>query len=56
VQGFCESANVAACRLLEKCGMRREGEFVRDHKVGEQWANTAAYAILHDEFPTPAAQ
>jgi RimJ/RimL family protein N-acetyltransferase len=54
VQCFCDSANAAACRLFEKAGMRREAEFVRDHKVGDQWANTAAYAILRDEFkPAP---
>ncbi len=56
VQGYCDSANVAACRLFEKARMRREGEFVRDHKVGEQWANTAAYAILREEFPAVASK
>ena len=35
--------------------MRREAEFVRDHKVKDQWANTAAYAILREEFE-PAAK
>jgi RimJ/RimL family protein N-acetyltransferase len=55
VQGFCGSSNTAACRLFEKVGMRREAEFVRDHKVKDQWANTAAYAILREEFE-PAAK
>jgi RimJ/RimL family protein N-acetyltransferase len=55
VQGYCDSANAAACRLFAKVGMRREGEFVLDHKVGQQWVNTTAYAILREEFkPAPA--
>jgi ribosomal-protein-alanine N-acetyltransferase len=49
-QGFCDSTNIAACHLFEKAGMRREGEFISDHRHGEQWSNTAAYAILRDEF------
>lgn len=56
VMGHSRSANVPACRLFEKAGMRREGEFVRDHKVADQWANTVAYAILREEFKTAAAQ
>lgn len=56
VQGFCDSTNVAACQLFEKAGMRREAEFVSDHKAGERWANTAAYALLRDEFQTAAGK
>jgi RimJ/RimL family protein N-acetyltransferase len=56
VQGYCDSANAAARRLFEKAGLRREAEFVRDHKVGEEWASTAAYAILREEFETAAAK
>lgn len=52
VQGYCESTNAAACALWETAGMRREAEFVQDHKAGGQWANTVAYAILHEEFKT----
>jgi len=56
VQGYCDSTNVAAGRLFEKAGMRREGEFVSDHKVGDQWANTVAYAILREESKPAAGQ
>jgi RimJ/RimL family protein N-acetyltransferase len=56
VQAFCDGENTAARQLFEKAGMRREAEFVRDHKVGEQWANTLAYAILRDEFGKTAGQ
>jgi RimJ/RimL family protein N-acetyltransferase len=56
VQGFCDSKNAAAGGLFARAGMRREGEFVRNHKVGNQWANTVAYAILREEFKTAASQ
>ena len=56
VQGFCDSTNAAACRLFEKAGMRREGEFVKSHKVENQWANTVAYAILREEFKAGTGQ
>ncbi len=50
VQAFCDSASQAGCRLLEKAGLRREGEFVRDHKVRGEWASTAAFAMLREEL------
>jgi ribosomal-protein-alanine N-acetyltransferase len=57
VEATCESTNAGACRLLQKAGLRREGEFVKDHKgAGGEWANTASYAILREEWTTPAAQ
>lgn len=56
VQGFCESQNTAASGLLARSGMRREGEFIKDHKVGDQWASTLAFAMLREEFkPSPAS-
>jgi RimJ/RimL family protein N-acetyltransferase len=56
VQGFCSSTEIAVCELFEKAGMRREGEFVADHKKDDKWANTVAYAILREEFKTAAGQ
>jgi RimJ/RimL family protein N-acetyltransferase len=50
VQAFCDSDNTGGCRLLEKAGMRREGEFVKDHKAGNKWSNTSLYAILDEEY------
>jgi [ribosomal protein S5]-alanine N-acetyltransferase len=44
-----DSQNAAACRLFEKLGLRREGEFVRDHLLRGEWANTVWYAALRDE-------
>jgi RimJ/RimL family protein N-acetyltransferase len=54
-----DGRNVAAGRLCEKAGLRREGEFVKDHPANGEWANTVAYALLREEYsahrPAPPA-
>ena len=45
-----DSRNVAAGRLLEKVGMRREGESLKDRFVNGEWVNTAWMAILDEEY------
>ena len=61
VAGWCDSRNTAASRLLEKVGLRREGEFVKSRWLHGEWANSLWYAMLRDEFskapgnPAPAA-
>ncbi len=47
---LCEGKNIAACRLLEKVGMRREGEFLKDHQVSGEWLDTIQYALLEEEY------
>jgi [ribosomal protein S5]-alanine N-acetyltransferase len=37
-------------RLLERVGMRREGEAVEDHFADGKWESTTYYAILASEF------
>ncbi len=49
VSATCESRDVAGCKLLEKTGLRREGEFVKDKLAGDEWVNTACYAMLEEE-------
>jgi RimJ/RimL family protein N-acetyltransferase len=46
----CDSQNNAAIRMLNKVGLRREGEFLEDHMVGEAWGNTMYYALLAKEY------
>jgi RimJ/RimL family protein N-acetyltransferase len=59
VTAACDSRNVAACRLLERAGMRREGEFLKDHFADGAWFNTVSYAVLSEDCckgndrPTP---
>jgi RimJ/RimL family protein N-acetyltransferase len=50
VAGWCDSRNVPACRLLEKLGLRREGEFVKNRWVHGEWTNSIWYAALEEEY------
>ncbi len=50
VIAHCDSRDTAVRRLLEKVGFRREGEFVQDHRSGNEWASTTWYAILDQEY------
>ena len=50
VAGWCDSRNTAACRLLEKAGLRREGEFVKNRWVHGEWTNSIWYAALDGEY------
>ena len=49
----CDSRNIAGCRMLEKAGMRREGECVKDLFQKGEWMNTVWYAILEEEYEQP---
>ena len=49
VAGWCDSRNVAACRLLEKAGFRREGEFLKDRWVHGEWTTSIWYALLEED-------
>ncbi len=53
VTARCDSRHTAACRLLEKVGLRREGEFIQDQQVNGEWANTVWHAILGREYRKP---
>jgi RimJ/RimL family protein N-acetyltransferase len=51
VSAFCDSRNTAACKLFERAGLRREGEFLKDRFLRGEWANTVAFALLAEERP-----
>jgi RimJ/RimL family protein N-acetyltransferase len=51
VVATCDSRNAAGVRLFEKVGMRKEGESLRDRYVDEEWADSAWFAMLAEEFP-----
>ena len=38
------------CRLLEKAGLRREGEFVKSRWLHGEWTSMVWYAMLEEEF------
>lgn len=53
----CDSRNTAAVRLLEKLGLRREGEFIKDSQIHGEWTNTLWYAALGEDYDRgPAAK
>ena len=56
IAGWCDSRNTAAARLLEKAGLRREGEFIKSRWLHGEWANSLWYAILRDEFNQPPSK
>ena len=55
VSAHCDSRNVAACRLCEKAGLRREGEFVQDRLANGEWASTVWFAALAGEYHETSA-
>jgi aminoglycoside 6'-N-acetyltransferase len=46
----CDHRDAAGLRLLDRLGLRREGEFVKDRWVGDDWANTVWFAALREEY------
>ena len=50
VSAWCDSRNTAGCRLLEKAGLRREGEFLKDTWMDGEWLNSVWYALLEEEY------
>lgn len=57
VVGFCATENIASWRVLEKCGMKREGLlrknafFQRDKNGTPHWLDSYEYAILAEDYP-----
>jgi aminoglycoside 6'-N-acetyltransferase len=49
VSAACDSRNTAACRLFDKIGLRREGEFLKDSLLHGEWVDTVHYAALAGE-------
>jgi len=46
----CDSRNVPGLKLLERAGLRREGEFIEDTRIRDHWVNTTWFALLSREF------
>jgi RimJ/RimL family protein N-acetyltransferase len=42
--------NAAGIRMLEKAGMRAEGEFLEDHFVKGEWRDTAFFGLLERDL------
>jgi [ribosomal protein S5]-alanine N-acetyltransferase len=52
VWATCDKRNGASRRVLEKLGLRREGEMRRDTIRRGEWSDTYLYAVLKDEWET----
>jgi RimJ/RimL family protein N-acetyltransferase len=50
VIGHCLSKNLAACKVMEKLGMRLEGSFKEAVLLKGQWEDQNTYSILKDEW------
>ncbi len=55
VTATCDSRNRAAVNLLDRAGLRREGEFVKDTLIRGEWTTTLWYAALGEEYQGPRA-
>lgn len=53
VYGKCDELNLAAARVLVKCGLRYEGT-LREHVwLRDHWRSSSYFGILADEFNSP---
>jgi RimJ/RimL family protein N-acetyltransferase len=50
VIGTCNTNNVASARVLEKCGMRREGHLIQDCLEKGRWRDSYLYAMLQSDW------
>ncbi|MGD9143114.1 MAG: GNAT family N-acetyltransferase [Dehalococcoidia bacterium] len=56
VVGFCSTENIPSWKVLEKCGMRREGMlrqnvfFHNDENGNPVWFDSYAYGIIAEDF------
>ena len=46
---YCDVDNIASARVMEKAGMRREGQLRQDILMHGQWRDSYLYAILEDD-------
>ena len=51
----CDVRNTGSWAVMQKLGMRREGEFHHDRKIKGAWRDSYLYAVLRDEWSSPVA-
>jgi RimJ/RimL family protein N-acetyltransferase len=56
ITACCDSRNTAGCGVLEKSGLREEGEFLKDRNIKGEWADTSYYALLREEYESAQVQ
>jgi RimJ/RimL family protein N-acetyltransferase len=50
----CDIRNIGACRMLEKAGLRREGECIKGEFLKGKWVDAFLYALLREEYSSAA--
>jgi RimJ/RimL family protein N-acetyltransferase len=55
ISDFCDPANSASMRVMEKLGMRREGHLLQNYYTKGRWWDSVVYAILAEEWRTQQA-
>ncbi len=55
VTAQCDNRDVAGCRMAEKAGLRREGEFLKDRAINGEWVSTIYFGLLAEEYHAGAA-
>jgi RimJ/RimL family protein N-acetyltransferase len=55
ITASCDSRAHRFRQMLERVGLRSEGEFIQDRWVKGEWVNTVWYAILASEYESRGA-
>jgi RimJ/RimL family protein N-acetyltransferase len=50
VTGACEAGNAASRRLMERLGMRLEGQPLQSREIHGEWRDECQYALLQSEW------
>lgn len=50
VQSYADERNKASWRVMEKCGMKREGKFRKNRFLKGNWVDDVWYTILREEW------
>lgn len=50
IAAVCDERNAASCRVLEKCGFRREARFVKGSFFKGEWVTEIHYGMLREEW------
>jgi diamine N-acetyltransferase len=53
IQAHTEARNVAAQKVLQKAGFKKEGTFRKEYFVRGEWRDSCIFAILREEWKEP---
>lgn len=51
---WCDPRDLASTRMLEKAGMRKEGQFIKERFLKGEWVDSFQFALLRDEYVSAA--